>query len=176
MNWLKRFDIATSLVKTPLASGVFTKDVAMSNRFNQFIAMQNCLDKQRGQIMERNSCRSPFQKRMDVSLRQSLPEIAALRGHSLSLQLDVFNFLGMLNEDWGRLELPTLSSNFPQQAVLANTGTGLGRTAGPLDQSMPVVSFNPPVANMNGDEPLIFRKQTSASNFYQMQLTLRWSF
>jgi len=155
-----------------ITGGQFVQDLNASRRFDEFIDLQDCLSEQRGSIMERNSCRSPFQKRMDLSLRQSLPEIAALRGHGLALQLDVFNFLGVLKEDWGRLELPALSANFPQQAVLQSTG----RTAGPLNQSLPVSTFNATVANVNGDEPLIFRKQTSSSNFYHVQLTLRWSF
>ena len=99
-------------------------------------------------------------------------DLAFLRGHGLALQLDVFNFLGMLNEDWGRIELPTLSPNFPQQSVLQTTG----RSPGAINQSLPIVTFNSTVANINGDEPTIFLKGTDARNFYQMQLTLRWSF
>jgi hypothetical protein len=151
---------------------VFTQNLATAERFNEFIDAQECLDEQRGSIMERNSCSSPWQNRMDLSIRQAVPDFEFLRGHGLALQLDIFNVLGMLNEDWGRLELPTLSSNFPQQSVLVSTG----RTPGPINQSLPVVTFAPTVANITGDEPLIFSKGTSAANFYQMQLTLRWSF
>jgi hypothetical protein len=157
---------------TVLGQTVFTQNLPTAQRFNEFIDLQECLDEQRGRIMERNSCRSPWQNRMDLSIRQSVPDFTFLRGHGLALQLDVFNFLGMLNEDWGRIELPTLSPNFPQQSVLQTTG----RSPGAINQSLPIVTFNSTVANINGEEPTIFLKGTDPRNFYQMQLTLRWSF
>jgi hypothetical protein len=124
---------------------------------------------------------------MDLSIRQSLPRLAALRGNALALQLDIFNFLGWLGgrfgEDWGRFELPTLSPNFTNQSVLQSTG----RTPGPLDESLPVVTFNPTVASLlrpdqnppsgcSREEPCVFTKQTGVASYYQMQLTLRWTF
>jgi hypothetical protein len=169
------------------SGGVFTQDAAAAARFNQFVDMQDCLSEQRGAIMERNSCRSPFQHTMDLSIRQSLPRLAALRGNALALQLDIFNFLGWLGgrfgEDWGRFELPTLSPNFTNQSVLQSTG----RTPGPLDESLPVVTFNPTVASLlrpdqnppsgcSREEPCVFTKQTGVASYYQMQLTLRWTF
>src|SRR3712207_6011752 len=71
------------------ASGVFTQNVAAAQAFEQFIESQPCLDKQRGKIMERGSCRSPAQRSLDVAIRQRLPRI---QGQQVSLQLDIFNF------------------------------------------------------------------------------------
>src|SRR5690606_34247224 len=68
----------------------FVQDMAAAQAFEEFIEKQPCLDKQRGKIMERNSCRSPFQHRLDLSIRQSIPQF---RGNQLSVQLDIFNFL-----------------------------------------------------------------------------------
>ena len=42
---------------------------------------------------------------MNVSLRQALP---AIRGQAFTVQLDVFNFLNLLNADWGQQPLPPL--------------------------------------------------------------------
>ncbi|MGH7466438.1 MAG: carboxypeptidase regulatory-like domain-containing protein [Longimicrobiales bacterium] len=146
----------------------FQLNAAEGQAFEDFLAQHDCLNDQRGQIMERNSCRSPFQHRMDLSIRQSLP---AWRGQNVAIQLDVFNALNYLGkrfgQDWGQIELPTLSANFPQQAILAPTG----RTAGPISQSMPNYLFNA-TAKRNGP----FTKSTAASNFHQIQLTLRYSF
>ena len=132
--------------------------------FEKFISDNKCIDEQRGQIMERNSCRTPFQHRMDLSIRQSLPR---LRGQGLALQLDVFNFLNLVNRDWGQVALPTIQSNFPQQNAL----NVVGRTPGPINQSYAIYTFNSALAQ-NG----AFQKRHGGSNEYQMQLTLRYQF
>jgi hypothetical protein len=73
-----------------------------------FISAHECLNSQRGKIMLRNSCRTPWTKFMNASVRQSLP---TLRGHNFILQLDIFNFLNLLNKNWGAQDLG--SSNSP---------------------------------------------------------------
>jgi hypothetical protein len=138
--------------------------------FDNFITNNKCLQDQRGKIMERDSCRTPWSNRIDLSLRQTLPE---LRGQRLTAQLDIFNFMNLLGRymgerTWGQTQVPILSSGFPQQQIL----TYRGPTAGPLNTSQPTFQFN---ANtmQNG----AFRaSQVAAGNFYQMQLTLRYSF
>ncbi len=147
------------------SNGVFTQDAAAAKAFNDFISGQKCLNEQRGQIMARNSCTSPWQKRLDLSLRQSIPQI---KSQDVTLQLDVFNFLNLLNRKWGQNALPTLSGSFPQQSVL----TQVARTAGPLNQSMSVFTFSQ-TARTKGPFDV---SQTSPSNFYQIQLTLRYAF
>jgi hypothetical protein len=132
--------------------------------FEKFISDNECLAEQRGKIMERDSCYAPMQHRLDFSVRQTLPE---LRGQRLALQLDIFNLLNLLNRDWGQIELPTLSPNFPQQSALRV----VGRTPGPLSQSYPILTFDSNLANRGA-----YVKQFGGSNAYQMQLTLRYAF
>jgi len=138
--------------------------------FENFISSNDCLNSQRGKIMERNSCLAPWTNRFDFSVRQSLPEIA---GQRLMAQLDIFNFGNFVGriigkDEWGQQQSPNLSPTFPQQQAL----TLRGRTAGPLNQSYSTFNFN---ANLiNGGE--FVRQQTLASNFFQMQLTLKYSF
>jgi outer membrane receptor protein involved in Fe transport len=148
-----------------VAGGVFTPSPTEAQAFEDFIASQDCLNEQRGKIMERHSCRSPWQNRLDVTLRQGIPTI---RGQRLMVQLDVVNFLNLLNSDWGQIELPSVSQNFPQQAVLRQQG----RTPGPLNQSQPNFTFEN-VAKVNGP---FFKDQNRDINFYRMQLSLKYSF
>jgi outer membrane receptor protein involved in Fe transport len=148
-----------------VTAGVFTPIPAEAQLFEDFIASQDCLDDQRGQIMERHSCRSPWQNRLDVALRQ---HISTVRGQRLTVQLDVVNFLNLLNKDWGQIRLPSVNQSFPQQPVLRQQS----RTAGSMDQSMPNFTFEA-VPKASG----AFRKdQQNQSNFYRMQVTLRYSF
>ena len=122
----------------------------------------------RGRIMRRNSCRSPFQNRMDLSIRQGLPQIA---GQRLSLQLDVFNFLNLLNKKWGQIDLPYQAPIFPQQQLLVVRG----RTPGPLDQSLPNFELNSNHLR-NGRLERFQPDPNQPSNFYQMQFSVRYTF
>jgi hypothetical protein len=176
---------ATDVTEIIIGTGAgttFTPNAARAQAFEEFISKQDCLNKQRGKIMERNSCISPWQNRMDFSVRQSLP----YRGQALTLQLDIVNFLNLLNKDWGQVELPGFSANFPQQQVLRP----VGRTAGPLgannDAGAPAgklqYQFDPngllvdPADPTNLTKRIFFARQDDTRNFYTMQLTLRYAF
>ncbi|HVH38806.1 MAG TPA: TonB-dependent receptor [Gemmatimonadaceae bacterium] len=134
--------------------------------FEDFIQKQACLNEHRGTVMQRNSCRSPFQQRLDMSIRQSLPQ---LRGHALTLQLDIVNVPNLINRSWGQLKLPALSPVFPQQQIL----TVRNRTAGPIsDETALGYEFD---SRLRGREPFV-RQPNSFRDWYQMQLTLRYAF
>ncbi len=161
---------ATDQNEIRIGTGVgtaFVQNVAAAQAFDRFISSQPCLDRQRGRIMERNSCRSPAQDRLDVSIRQSIPQF---RGHQLAVQLDVFNFLNFLNNNWGQIKLPTLSPFFNDQRALIQTG----RNPGPLDQSIPTFTFD----NRLYDATTLNAKpyEGRTGSVYQVQLTLRYSF
>ncbi len=68
------------------------------DRLNTFITREPCLDQQRGKIMQRNSCRNPWQKFVDIRLGKIIP---TLNGQRLEISGDVFNLLNLLNRDWG---------------------------------------------------------------------------
>ena len=148
--------------------GAFVQNVAAAQAFNRFIDAQPCLAEQRGHIMKRDSCRSPAQDRLDISIRQSIPQY---RGHQLALQIDVFNFLNFLNKNWGLIKLPTLNPTFPQQVALSQTG----RNAGPLSQSIPTFTFNTSLYDATTGAPKVFDGR-DANRIYQIQLTLKYSF
>jgi hypothetical protein len=124
---------------------------AQAAAFEQFIASNACLSSQRGTIMNRNTCRTPWTKRIDVDIRQSLPTI---RGQNFLVQLDIFNFLNLLNRSWGAQDLG--SSNSPN--IL--TRRAFNGTDG-------VYSFNPSFSQFN--------TQNASSN-YAMQLQLKYTF
>jgi carboxypeptidase family protein len=147
----------------------FVQNVAAARAFDNFIKSQPCLDRQRGRIMERNSCRSPFQNRFDLSIRQAIPSI---RGQALSLQLDVFNFLNLLDPNWGQIKLPTLSPVFNNQSALIQTG----RNPGPISQSIPTFTFDSRLYDAATLNPKAFASRSTLASSYQVQLTLRYSF
>jgi hypothetical protein len=127
-----------------------------------FISGHECLNSQRGTIMQRNSCRTPWTKLVNFSARQSIP---TLSGHNLILQLDIFNFLNLLNKNWGSQLLG--SSNSPALVtrrtwVQPTTGTPLKLASG----AQGVFNFTP------------FQQfsTTNASSNYALQLQLKYTF
>ncbi|MGE5802697.1 MAG: TonB-dependent receptor domain-containing protein [Gemmatimonadota bacterium] len=147
----------------------YVQNVAAARAFERFISSQPCLDRQRGRIMARNSCRSPFQERMDLSIRQAIPSV---RGQQFSVQLDIFNFLNLINHDWGQIELPTLSPVFNNQSALIQTG----RNPGSLATSIPTFTFDTRLYDAATGAPKPFAGRALSSSNYQIQLTMRYSF
>ena len=160
---------ATDVTEIRIGRGsgaAFVLNTEDAEAFEDFIASQDCLDDQRGRIMERNSCRSPWQNRMDLSVRQTVPWAS----QRIAVQLDIVNFLNLLNKEWGQTSLPTQSANFPQQQVL----TVRGRQPGALNAATSLTNFE--FLSSVRDQGAFLKSQTATGNFYQMQLTLRYSF
>jgi outer membrane receptor for ferrienterochelin and colicin len=149
--------------------GTFALNATQAQVLERFIDLQPCLDEQRGQIMKRNSCQGPFQKRMDLSVRQTLPELS---GQRLTLQLDVFNFLNLVNQNWGQNKFP-IQSTFNNQQILRPAG----RQAGALNTALWNYNLDNGILNgiQNNDSPWSLNPN-SASNNYQLQLSVRYSF
>jgi hypothetical protein len=128
----------------------------MRQAFESYINNMECLSESRGKILARNSCDNPFTNTVNVLVRQSLPQY---RGHALTLELGVFNFLNLVNEDWG---------------IQPSTGGGIvrmldktGQVGADLVSGKPVYAFNPTWTD--------YFRNNSASN-YQLQLQARYSF
>ena len=92
-----------------------------------------------------------------------------MRGQSATLQLDIFNAANFVNRSWGRILLPAISPDFPQQAIL----NVRNRQAAPLSsETANGYEFDNRVRTGNIFQPAPNR----TSDFYQLQLTLRLAF
>ncbi len=120
---------------------------------DRFIERTECLRRQRGRIVERNSCRGPWVHTSNLSLRQRLPSVGA---HEVSLQLEAFNLLNLLRNDWGLLRVP--NTNLLQH---------VGQTPGPTGASQPIFRF---------DEHRLDDTTLNLESGYQLQLALRYRF
>jgi len=138
--------------------------------FNDFIDGTPCLRNARGTILQRNSCRAPWSNVVNVSVRQSL---SAFHSQRASVQLDVFNFLNMLNKNWGQQAFTYSDVTLlyggnvlanPTGSLIATDNNG---TPNPL-ATQPLYQFTP------GRQPK-FNFNNIESN-YQMQLSFRYSF
>ena len=125
--------------------------------FEEYIESSTCLREHRGRILERNTCRNRWTNFLNVSLRQSVP---TLRGQAFSFQVDVFNFLNLLNEDWGKVETTASQSTL-------NLVTHRAQSSADRAQAVPIVEFNPTFEQ--------FFSNNLSSN-YQIQLSARYEF
>jgi hypothetical protein len=101
------------------ANNPFTPEASWAN-LNAFIESVECLREQRGQVLKRNSCRTPWSNRFDVRLAQTLP---TFRGQGAQFTIDVLNFANLLNREWGRSEFV---SNQADQALRRSGSTLVG--------------------------------------------------
>jgi carboxypeptidase family protein len=83
--------------------------------FDRFVSSESCLQKARGSLMERNSCRNPWINILNARITKVLPSFS---GHRIELSADIFNLLHLVNHDWGVLRS---TSDF-EQANLLNPG------------------------------------------------------
>ena len=70
--------------------------------FDTFINNNDYLSDRRGQYVEQNKVRTPFEHVIDLKLTQDFFIMSGDTRHTLQLSFDVFNFTNMLNKDWGR--------------------------------------------------------------------------
>jgi len=70
--------------------------------FQAFIDSNPYLSGRRGGIADRNGARNPWVNQVDVSVQQELPGF--FKEHKSVIRLDIYNFLNMLNKDWGITE------------------------------------------------------------------------
>ena len=110
--------------------------------------------------MSRNSCRTPWMHLTNLAIRQTVPSI---REQSWALELQGFNLLNLLNDRWGRVQLPTgtVLATSSQIPLLSQ----VGQTAGPSAQ--PVYRF---------DSSLRQYDDQNFETYYQIQLAVRYNF
>jgi hypothetical protein len=130
--------------------------------FEEFIRSTDCLSENRGRILPRNECASPWTNLLNVSVSQALP---IFRQQNVSVQLDIFNLLNLLNRDWGEQTFID-----PQVTLLEHRG--VTSSTGSLIVGAPTPTEH------------IFRYTVGQSRYsfnniesnYQLQLSLRYSF
>jgi hypothetical protein len=142
------------------------QDPAQEAAFQEYIDGESCLGSQRGRVMERNSCRNPWQNQLDVSLRQRLP---VFRGDA-AFELQIFNFLRMLDRDWGQVKTVGGGEFFDQEVLTAVDAT---------DEADPnvrrhIVTFNTGLLEQRF-QPVSSNASINRSAYY-IQAGIRYSF
>ena len=87
---------------------------ASIDSFFTYIGNNDQLVRQQGSIFDRNEGRAPWVNQLDLSFAQEIPGFGD--GHKGEIRLDIFNFLNLLNKDWGVEH----RASFPLERTLAN--------------------------------------------------------
>lgn len=126
---------------------------------DEYIRNDPYLSKHRGEYMERNGARTPWNHQLDLSIRHDINFDIAGKQRTLQLTLDIFNFANWLNEKWGR-----------QYFISFNTYQLIDFVSLAAD-NVPVFKFTPQqVPDFN--EPY----STSNQSFWSMQVGARFIF
>jgi hypothetical protein len=87
------------LIYVPMnANDITLTDPADWADLDAYISTEPCLQRNRGQIISRNACDTPWDSRVDARFTFRVPTIRAQR---VELTADIFNVLNLLNDDWG---------------------------------------------------------------------------
>ncbi len=94
-----------SLVFIPNSGSDFTWDGDAAQQaadFDTYVNSSNYLSGLRGEYVDRNGSRLPFEHIFDLKLSQELSANFAGRSNTLEVTLDIFNVGNLLNKNWGK--------------------------------------------------------------------------
>ncbi len=83
----------------PLASAGTPAEAEEREAYRDILARNSCLGDYVGQIVPRGTCRMPRTNQLDLRIQWEFPSVSGQRG---AVQLDLFNVLNGINNDWGR--------------------------------------------------------------------------
>ena len=107
------------------AGDISLEDPRAFTELDEFIRKEKCLQRQRGRIMARNSCRNGWLNILNARLSNIIPTVA---GHALEITADLFNLLNFLDGDWGRYRFTAFDQWLPLLSLAgfdAANGRGL---------------------------------------------------
>jgi carboxypeptidase family protein len=122
-------------------------------QLDSYIRAEPCLQRQRGRIMGRNSCRNAWFGTLNVRLTKAFTTVA---GQSLELTADVYNVLNMIDRDWGQSRV---TSPGPAETLLRLVGYDASAGRG-------VYSLTPPG----------LRQTQDLASRWQLELGARYTF
>lgn len=148
-----------NLVDIKDASGqvISTKEQQWSD-LDAYISGNEYLQSRRGQYVERNGGRTPWNFQVDVHLGQDFTLEGRRRKHVLTATADIFNFTNLLNYKWGRQYFVPNTTNAGYALINAKTSSA----------GVPTYTFTKPQADPWQIDGIASR--------LQMQIGLRYSF
>lgn len=82
------------------SKGTAAASQQLVDQFYNFIQNDDYLRKHQGEVARRNGAKAAWVNQIDLSLSQEIPGIFA--GNKGEIRLDIYNFLNLVNKDWGQ--------------------------------------------------------------------------
>lgn len=134
------------------------------NDLNAFIEGNDYLKDNRGNVVERNALRMPFEHTLDLKFMQEFKfKVSADRENKIQITFDIFNFTNMLNKDWGRMHYSL--GDYGTYRVLKFKGYQ-------ADKTTPTYSYS----NKSGAETYGIDDSGLQSSRWQAQIGVRYIF
>lgn len=155
--------VVSSTINNVTTTRTYTQDEQRA-AFDAYINQDKYLRSRRGQYAQRNESTLPMLHRLDLSISQDIYIKIAGKKNTFQFRADILNFTNMVNKDWG------LSQRATNPNVLAYSNT----TAANVPIYTLATQTDP-----NGNRYLIkdtFQKNSSTSDVWQAQFTLRYIF
>jgi len=147
------------------ASAVTYTAQQQSDAFFAFIAQDKYLNKRKGMNAERNGVVFPFYHRVDAKFLQDIFTNIGGRRSTLQLSVDCFNFLNLLNKDWGNRDFLTTT-----QPLRATKNASTGEVRYQLQTYTPNGATTPILIDKS------FIRNTGLASTWSLQLGLRLIF
>jgi outer membrane receptor protein involved in Fe transport len=106
-------------VPTGAGDALVTGDATFLSGLDAFIENDECLNKYRGEIIERNACNTGWVNRVNLRIAQ---EVEVMDGHQVEFIFDIQNLGNLIDSDWGRLDAIFQPSNVPLADVAIADG------------------------------------------------------
>lgn len=142
------------------SGGNVITEQAQIDAFNSYIAQDDYLSKNRGQIAERNGAKNPWLNKFDLRVTQDI-EFTKDKKNTVQLSMDFLNVGNMFNSNWG----------VPQFAFQPNILGYRGRN----DANEPIYRLNtiPGTSDLPTET---FRPSTSLADTWRLQVGIRYLF
>jgi len=149
-------DAAKMRFNTATFGGVSYTGLQQADAFEQYIQGEKCLRENRGKLLPRNACTDPWINTLNLSARQTFK---TYKLQNVTLQVDIFNFLNLVNPQWG---LQRSVGTSPITLLNATTYTN-----GTMLTGMPLYTFNP---------GFVRHFSSNLRSNYQIQTQIRYAF
>jgi hypothetical protein len=94
------------------------------SKLDAYIKSDPCLQSARGTLLQRNTCRGPWESFLNARVSKVIP---TMRGQSFEISLDIFNLPNLLSSSWGIVRSTT---GFENEALLNQTGYDVANARG----------------------------------------------
>jgi len=113
----------TFVDQTDSDGNIINSAAQQASAFDSFISNNDYLSNRRGEYVEQNKVRTPFEHVIDLKLTQDFFIRSGETKHTLQFSFDIFNFTNMVNKNWGRRYF-VASNRFPLLSTVRD-GDGL---------------------------------------------------